>query len=141
MKDRATNGAAWSILPFPCASNSASRRAQRKDLLKALRVSQSPVILDFAGCRSLSFEDIDLLLEFLAQVAGRDTQVAFVAGSSATRVLLEVTRISSLAPVFNSIEEALAPPQIAAERDAEDGAEDRAKNDQGIGQSQTVWSA
>jgi hypothetical protein len=141
MKDRATNGAAWSILPFPSASSSACRRAQRKDLLNALRVSESPVILDFSECRSLSFEDIDLLLECLAQVAGRDKQMVFVAGSSATRVLLEVTRISSLAPVFNSIEEVLAHPQGAAERDSEDRAEGRTEEHQGASQSQTLWSA
>jgi hypothetical protein len=94
------------------------------------------VILDFSQCRSLSFEDIDLLLECLAQVAGRDTQLVFVAGSSATRVLLEVTRISSLAPVFNSIEEVPAHPQVAAECDSED----RAKDHRGASQSQTVWS-
>lgn len=137
MKDRAMNGAARRVLPFPSASSSASRRAQRKDLLNSLRVSESPVILDFSDCRSLSFEDIDLLLEGLALVAGRDTQVVFVAGSSATRVLLEVTRISSLAPVFNSIEEVFAHPLAATERDSED----RAKNHQGANQSQTLWSA
>jgi hypothetical protein len=137
MEDKAMNRAAWSILPFPSASNSATRRAQRKDFLNAVRASQSPVILDFSPCRSLSFEDIDLLLECMAHVAGRDTQVVFVSGSRATRVLLEVTRISSLAPVFNSIEEALAPPQAAAVRDAEDRAQDR----QGVSQSQTLWSA
>ena len=82
VKGEAMNGAAWTVLPFPSASSSASRRAQRKDLLNALRVSGSPVILDFSECHSLSFEDIDLLLECLAQVAGRDTQVVFVAGSS-----------------------------------------------------------
>jgi hypothetical protein len=131
------NRASWSILPFPSASNSASRRAQRKDFLSALRASQSPLILDFSPCRSLSFEDIDLLLECMAHVAGRDTQVVFVSGSRATRVLLEVTRISSLAPVFNSIEEALAPPETGAVRDAEDRAQDR----QGVSQSQTLWSA
>jgi hypothetical protein len=137
MKDRAMNGAAWRILPFPCASSSASRRAQRKDLLNALRLSESPVILDFSQCRSLSFEDIDLLLECMAQVAGRDTQVVFVSGSSATRVLLEVTRISSLAPVFNSIGEVFAHPQGAAERDSDDCANDY----QAASQSQTLWSA
>jgi hypothetical protein len=52
-------------------------------------------------------------------------------------VLLEVTRISSLAPVFNSIEEVLAHPQMAAERDFED----HAKDHQGANQSQTLWSA
>jgi hypothetical protein len=144
MKDRDMNGA-WRILPFPSASNSASRRAQRKDLLNALRISESPAILDFSECRSLSFEDIDLLLECVAQVAGRDTQVVFVAGSSATRVLLEVTRISSLAPVFNSIEEVLAPRRTAAEHDSEDRAkdrtEDRTEDHQGVRQSQTLWSA
>ena len=139
MKDRDMNGA-WRILPFPSASSSANHRAQRKDLLNALRVSESPVILDFSECRFLSFEDVDLLLECLAQVAGRDTQVVFVAGSSATRVLLEVTRISSLAPVFNSIEEVFAPPR-AAEGDSEDRAEGRTEDHHGVRQSQTLRSA
>jgi hypothetical protein len=111
---------AWTVLPFPCGSSSAGRRALRKELLKALRVSGSPVIVDFSGCRTLNHEDIDLLLECVAEVAGRDTQVLFVAGSRVNRVLLEVTRISSLVPVFNSVKEALAYPQIAAENDAED---------------------
>jgi hypothetical protein len=111
---------AWMILPFPCASKSAGRRALRKDLLGALRGSGSPVIVDFSNCGTLNHEDIDLLLECVAQVAGRDTQMLFVAGSRVNRVLLEVTRISSLVPVFNSVEEALAYPQTAAASDAED---------------------
>ena len=136
IRNGATNGAA-SILPFPSASSSGSCRAQRNDLLNALRVSESPVIVDLSDRRTLRVEDIDLLLECLAQVAGRDTQMVFVAGSSATRVLFEVTRISSLAPVFNSMKEVFAHPQRAAERDAEDPSKDH----QGASQSQTVWSA
>jgi hypothetical protein len=110
----------WTILPFPCVSNAANRRTLRKDLLSALRVSRSPVIVDLSGCRTLNHEDIDLLLECVAQVSGRDTQVLFVAGSRVNRVLLEVTRISSLVPVFDSVKEALAYPQVAVKHDAED---------------------
>jgi hypothetical protein len=108
----------WIILPFPCGSDFPDRRGLRKDLLIALRVSGSPVIVDFSSCGTLNHEDIDLLLECVAQAAGRDTKVLFVAGSRVNRVLLEVTRISSLVPVFNSVREALAYPQIAAENDA-----------------------
>ncbi len=109
----------WIILPFPCGSDFADRRGLRKDLLVALRVSGSPVIVDFSSCGTLGHADIDLLLECVAQAAGRDTKVLFVAGSRVNRVLLEVTRISSLVPVFNSVREALAYPQIAAENDDE----------------------
>ncbi len=123
---------AATILPFPCVTSVGARGALRRDLLGALCVSGSPVILDLSGCRTLNHEDIDLLLECAAQVAGRDTQVLFVAGSRVNRVLLEVTRISSLVPVFNSVEEALAHPLTVAEREAEDL---RAK------QSQKLWSA
>lgn len=111
------NSVARIILPFPCASNSARRL--RKDLLAALRVSSSPVIVDVSGCRSLNQEDIDLLLDCVAEAAGRDTQVLFVAGSLPNRVLLDITRISSVAPVFNSLSEALAYPQMSAENGAE----------------------
>lgn len=102
------------ILPFPCGTSPALRRAQRKVLLGALRVSGSPVIVDLSGCPELNQEDIDLVLECLAQVAGRDTQVLFVAGSRVNRVLLEITRIPSLVPVFNTVEEALAYPEPAS---------------------------
>jgi hypothetical protein len=113
------------ILPFPCASSSPSYRTLRKDLLRALRASESTVIVDLSGCSSLNHEDIDLLLDCAAHMAGRDMQVLFVAGSLTNRVLLEVTRISSLVPVFNSAAEALAYPQT----EAEDGTIDRREND------------
>lgn len=109
----------WTVLPFPCASSLPDRRTLRKDLLIALRASGSPVIVDFSDCLTLNYQDIDLLLECVAQAAGRDTKVLFVAGSRVNRVLLEVTRISSLVPVFNSVKEALAYPQIAGENDVE----------------------
>jgi hypothetical protein len=125
------SGIARVVVPFP-SGNSASRSAQRKALLGNLRISGSPVIVDLSGCRTLNHEDVDLLLECVAQVAGRDTELLFVSGSRANRVLLDVTRISSLVPVFNSIEEALAYPEVAPENDAED---------HGKSQSEVVWRA
>ncbi len=119
------------IVPFPYASNSAGRRALRKELLKALRVSGAPVIVDLSGSSTLNHEDIDLLLECTAQVVARDTQVRLVADSRVNRMLLEVTRISSLVPIFNSVEEALANPSIAAE----------SYEEQRSSQSQSLWSA
>jgi hypothetical protein len=110
----------WTVLPFPCGSSFAARRGLGKDLLTSLRASKFPVIVDFSECRTLSHEDIDLMLECVAQAAGRAAKVLFVAGTRVNRVLLEVTRISSLVPVFNSVSEALAYPQIAAENEAED---------------------
>jgi hypothetical protein len=107
-------GAIVNILPFPCGTSPALRRGQRKVLLSGLRVSGSPVVVDLSGCPELRHEDIDLVLECMAEVAGRDTQVAFVAGSRANRVLLELTRIPSLVPVFNTVEEALAYPETAS---------------------------
>lgn len=131
MAPGAVVNAGRSVLPFPCAPTSAGRRALRKDLLSALRVfSGSPVVVDLSGCPTLNHEDIDLLLECIAQVAGRDTQLLVVAGTRGNRVLLEVTRISSLAPVFNSVKEALAYPQNAAEIDTED---QRANQSQAVG--------
>jgi hypothetical protein len=87
-------------------------------LLAALRFAGSPVIIDFSSCKTLDHEDISLLLECLAQVGGRDTKALLVAGSRVNRVLLDVTRISSLAPVFNSMVEALAYPQVSLPNEA-----------------------
>lgn len=130
MASGAVVNAGRTILPFPCAPTSAGRRTLRKDLLNALRVAGSPVIVDLSGCPTLNHEDIDLLLECIAQVAGRDTQLLVVAGTRGNRVLLEVTRISSLVPIFNSVKEALAYPQNTADNDTED---QRANQSQALG--------
>ncbi len=106
------------VLLFPAASGS-SLRAERKELLGALRCSGSPVIIDFSNCSTLNHEDIGLLLEGLDQAAGRDTKMLLVAGTPANRVMLDVTRISTLAPVFSSVVEALAYADIPAGNDAE----------------------
>jgi len=103
----------WNLVPFPCTSNIVSRRSRRKELLGALRASGGAVIVDFSDCHSLNHEDVDLMLECLASVAGRDTKMVFVAGSRENRVIFEVARISSLVPVFNSVPEAMADPRTA----------------------------
>jgi STAS domain-containing protein len=95
------------ILTFPRATNSAGRRALRKRLRNALRTSELPIIVDFSGSQTLDHEDIDLLLDCVSQVAGRDTQLWLSAGSRAIEVLLDVIRISRLVPVFSSVDEAL----------------------------------
>ena len=76
------------------------------------------MIVDFSECRALNHEDIDLLLECMAAVAGRDTKMVFVAGSRENQVIFEVARISSLVPVFNSIAEAVADPKTAGANQA-----------------------
>jgi anti-anti-sigma regulatory factor len=101
----------WNVFAFPCTTDMVSRRALRKDLLSALRPSGAAVIVDFSECHSLNHEDLDLLLECMAKVAGRDTRMVFVAGSRENRVIFELTRISSLVPVFASLPEALADPK------------------------------
>ena len=111
MKDDATGA----ILRFTGAPSSADRRSQRKDFLRALRSPGSPMIVDLSDCRTLNHEDIAFLLECLMQVAGRDTKALLVAGSRANRVLLELTRISSLVPVFDSVAEALAHSDTPAD--------------------------
>jgi hypothetical protein len=96
------------VLAFPCCRSFTRRRAHRKDLLRALRSSGSPVIVDLSDCRTLNHEDVRLLLRCISQVTGRDTRMLLAAGSRIIRVLLEVMRISSLVPVFDTVEEALA---------------------------------
>jgi|GEM_PF-3960465 hypothetical protein len=97
------------VLPFPCpcAPNSRSSKLLRRKLRSALRISELPVIVDLSHCETLNRDDIELLLDCAAQSAGRDTPIVVVAGSPVTQVLLEVVRISSLIPVFSSVEEAL----------------------------------
>lgn len=95
------------ILVFPRSTRNASRRVLRKELIHALRMSEGPVIVDLSGSRTLDHEDINLLLECVSLTIGRDTQLSLIAGSTDIKVLLDVIRISSLVPVFQSLEEAL----------------------------------
>lgn len=95
------------VLVFPGSMSSASRRVLRKEVLYALRTSEGPVVMDLSGCRTLDHDDINFLLECVSQAIGRDTQLLFTVGSRTIHVLLEVTRISSLVPVFKSLEEAI----------------------------------
>lgn len=108
------------VLPFPGGSTSGGRSALRRDLLNALRVSESPVIVDLTGRRTLDHDDVDLVLECVAQAVGRDTELVFVAGSREIRILLDIIRVSSLARVVNSLGEALESAPIAPSSRAEE---------------------
>lgn len=95
------------ILMFPHSTGSARRRVLRKALLNALRVSEGPIIVDLSSSRALDHEDITLLLDCVSLTVGRDTQLLLIAGSCDIQILLDVTRISSLVPVFTTLKEAL----------------------------------
>jgi hypothetical protein len=96
------------IVPFPCSSKTLSQGAQRNAFNRAVRFSSSPVIVDLSECKTLNHDDIGLLLECLAQFAARDTNVLLAVSAPANQVVLEVTRISSLVPVFDSVAQAIA---------------------------------
>lgn len=123
--------AAGMILPFPSALNSGSRRALEKELMTAVRASESPIIVDLSGRQTLNHGDIDTLLDCVGVVAGRDTQLMVVAGSPGMRALLEVTRIATLVPVFDSLQEAVGNPN----NPAQNGVDGRTAS------SQQSWSA
>jgi anti-anti-sigma regulatory factor len=101
------------VLAYPCAAGAAGRRNMQKQLVRALRASELPVVIDLSECRNLDHQDIDTLLDCVEHSAGRDTPLFLAATSAAIRVLLEVTRIASLVRVFESLEEALAYPRMA----------------------------
>jgi anti-anti-sigma regulatory factor len=98
------------ILRLPKASQRAQPRAVKKDLFAALQAAGPRVILDLSGQSTLNQADLDLVLDCAARTAGRGVQLSLVATSPATRLLLEVTRVASVLPVFTSMAEALAQP-------------------------------
>ena len=107
------------VFALPPASAHARRRMLRKHLFGLLRSSGSPIILDLSGREGLNHEDIDFLLDCAARLGGRDVRLLVVAGSDSNRVLLEVTRIASVLPVFNSIADALDDPKRLARQPAQ----------------------
>ena len=121
-----------SILTFPPRSSSAHRRALQRELLGALRNSELPVILDLSACLTLDHHDIDFLLDCVAQTTGRDAQLLLVAGTPVIRVLLDVSRISSVVSVFHSKEDALAYPKLG---------EKKTPNESPATNAQQSWSA
>jgi anti-anti-sigma regulatory factor len=125
-KDFVMKEEAATVLSFPCPPTATRRRVLRDYLLKALRSSEFPVVVDLSCCHTLNHQDIDLLLDCLEKAAGQDVQVSLVAGSDAVRVLLEVTRISSLVHVCNSLQEAMGSSTAAGCSPAADA--ERAKD-------------
>ena len=111
------NKAAGTVLPFPAVANRTSRRALLRELASALRLSISSVVVDLSALRTLNHRHIDLLLECVAEAAGRHTKLFLIAGSRINRIVLDVTRISSLVPIFDSIDEAFTDSHIPAEKD------------------------
>ena len=120
MRSAVVNSGAQFVLTFPSGAGTAGRREFQKCLLQALLVSELPVIVDLSDCRTLDQQDIDSMLRCVAQAAGRDTPLIFVAGSGPIRVLLEVTRIASVVPVFDSMEEALVYPRTRLQSNVQD---------------------
>jgi anti-anti-sigma regulatory factor len=114
------------VLPFPCPSSPRSRQSRllQRKLRTALRGSEYPVIVDLSHCSILNSADIELLIDCAALGEGRDTPIVFVAASRVIRILLEVTRIGSLVPVFSTMEEALA---YTAEKHIPDSRESQAE--------------
>ena len=95
------------VLNFPWIAAPATARKLKRDLREAMRDYRNVLVLDLSGRDRLNDKDIDLLLVCLACAAGRDVTVVLVAGSRSVRIILEVTRIASLVPVCDSVDEAL----------------------------------
>lgn len=96
----------WKVLHFPPGSSAPNSHARRKQLRSSLALAGPDVIISFSGFSTLDHEDVEVLLDCLEQAARRNTQLRLVTDSDVIRVLLEVTRIASVVPVFDSIERA-----------------------------------
>lgn len=98
------------IVTFSGTLRFGRRSGLRKQLMEALRSSECPVILDMTECRTLDGQDVEMLIDCVAQSAGQDTPLLLAAGSPAIRIILDVTQISAVVPVFDSLQEALSVP-------------------------------
>jgi hypothetical protein len=66
------------------------------------------IVLDLPPAFQLNSKALDFLLGCAREVAGHDAEVALAATNTDHRVVLELTRISSVLPTFSSIREAVA---------------------------------
>ena len=83
----------------------AFRRGLRRTVAQMLRPA---VVLELPLTFQLDNGALDFLLGCAREAAGHDAEVAIAATSAHHRVVLELTRISSVLPTFSSIEEAVA---------------------------------
>jgi hypothetical protein len=97
------------VLPQGCSPT--RRRDIRKHVFGRLRSARA-VILDLSTRESLNHDDIDFLLDCAARAEGGDTRLSVVSGTRSNHVLLEVTRIASVLPIFSSVAEAAACPEV-----------------------------
>lgn len=81
------------------------RRRLRRSVAQMLRPA---VVLDLPISFQLDNEALDFLLGCAREAAGHDAEVVLAAPGVHHRVILELTRISSVLPTFSSIEEAVA---------------------------------
>jgi hypothetical protein len=101
------NSADCRIFRISADASLREQRVLRKELFCSLRPGALPVIVDLSSLTGLNHDDIDLLLDCAALASGRDVRLLLVAGSRSNRVLLEITRLSSVLPVFNLLADAL----------------------------------
>lgn len=81
------------------------RRRLRRTVTQMLRPA---VVLDLPPAFQLDNEALDFLLGCAREAAGHDAEVALAAPNAHHRVVLELTRISSVLPTFSSIPDAVA---------------------------------
>ena len=81
------------------------RRRLRRTVTQMLRPA---VVLDLPAAFQLDNEALDFLLGCAREAAGHDAEVVLAAPNANHRVVLELTRISSVLPTFSSIQEAVA---------------------------------
>ena len=100
------NAEAVQVLKVPAKRTLLQRRTLRRKLLQSLQSSHRQLFIDFSDRESLDADDLELVLECAEAAAGHDIEFTIISGSAPNRVVLEVARIASVVPVFQSFEEA-----------------------------------
>ncbi len=81
----------------------------RRELRQAISATSRPaIIFDLPAAVRLDGPVIECLIRYAHEAVEHDAEVALVVANPEHRVLLEVTRLSRVLPVFGSTEEAVA---------------------------------
>lgn len=95
------------VKEFPSLLDLSECRRFCRELREELSDAYRPhVVFDLSRVQHMTAQGIDLLVRCIDQIADRDGELKFAAGSPQTQLVLELTQISGLADSYESVEDA-----------------------------------
>ena len=87
------------VFSVPGHPTSSQRRTIRREVLHSLRFNSGDLFLDFSSRKVLDVDDLELLLACAQAFSRKETTFVVIAGSASNRILMDISRTSSVLTV------------------------------------------